>query len=59
MMELVLTGHIWSAQEAAVWGMASHIVGGGEGEGDGAAIIREMVALTGQIMGKSQIAVQA
>ncbi len=56
-MELVLTGRMWSAQEAAAWGMASRVVG--EGEGDGAAIVREVVALAGEIAGKSQIAVQA
>jgi len=60
-MELVLTGRMWSAQEAAAWGMASRVVGGGkgEGEGDGAAVVREAVALAGEIAGKSQIAVQA
>jgi enoyl-CoA hydratase len=63
-MELVLTGRMWSAQEAAAWGMASRVVGGGEGEGegegegDGAAVVREAVALAGEIAGKSQIAVQ-
>ena len=61
-MELVLTSHIWSAQEAAAWGMASRVVGGGEGEGDSegdsAAIVREAVALAGEIVDKSQIAVQ-
>ena len=62
-MELVLTGRMWSAQEAAAWGMASRVVGGGEGEGEGegdaAAVVREAVALAGEIAGKSQIAVQA
>ena len=60
-MELVLTGRMWSAQEAAAWGMASRVVGGGdgEGEGDAAAVVREAVALAGEIAGKSQIAVQA
>jgi enoyl-CoA hydratase len=58
-MELVLTGRMWSAQEAAAWGMASRVVGGGEGDGDGAAVVREAVALAGEIAGKSQIAVQA
>jgi len=60
-MELVLTGRMWRAQEAAAWGMASRVVGGGEGEdeGDGAAVVREAVALAGEIAGKSQIAVQA
>ena len=58
-MELVLTGRMWSAQEAAAWGMASRVVGGGEGEGDGAAVVREAAALAGEIAGKSQIVVQA
>ena len=62
-MELVLTGRMWSTQEAAAWGMASHVVGGddgdGDGDGDGAAVVREGVALAGEIAGKSQIAVQA
>jgi hypothetical protein len=39
--------------------MASRVVGGGEGEGDGTAVVREVVALAGEIAGKSQIAVQA
>src|SRR6266851_2309901 len=58
-MELVLTGRMWSAQEAAAWGMASRVVGEGDGEGDGAAVVREAVALAGEIAGKSHIAVQA
>ena len=57
-MELVLTGRMWSAQEAAAWGMASRVVGG-EGEGDGAAVVREAAALAGEIACKNQIAVQA
>jgi hypothetical protein len=47
------------AQEAAAWGMASHISRGVEGEGDSAAVVREAVALAGEIIGKGQIAVQA
>ncbi len=49
MIELVLMGCMWSIEEAAAWGMASHIVHvvrEGEGEGDGTTIVREVVALT-------------
>ena len=53
-MELTLTGRMWSAQEAAEWGMASRVVG----EGDG-VVVREAIALALEIAGKSQIAVQA
>jgi len=53
-MELTLTGRMWSAQEAAEWGMASRVVGEGEG-----VVVREAIALALEIAGKSQIAVQA
>jgi len=53
-MELTLTGRMWDAREAAEWGMASRVVGEGEG-----VVIREAVALAVEIAGKSQIAVQA
>jgi enoyl-CoA hydratase/carnithine racemase len=46
-MELVLTGHMWSAQEAAAWGMARRVVREGDGEEDGAAVVKEVVALAG------------
>jgi enoyl-CoA hydratase len=60
-MELVLTGRMWSAQEAAAWGMASRVVEAAEGEGEGSApaVVREAVAVAGEIASKSQIAVQA
>ena len=58
-MELVLTGRMWSAQEAAAWGMASRVVEEAEGEGSAAAVVREAVTLAGEIVSKSQIAVQA
>jgi enoyl-CoA hydratase len=58
-MELVLTGRMWSAHEAAAWGMASRVVEEAEGEGSAAAVVREAVALAGEIVSKSQIAVQA
>jgi len=53
-MELTLTGRMWGAQEAAEWGMASRVVGEGEG-----VVVREAIALAAEIAGKSQIAVQA
>ncbi|KAI9510927.1 ClpP/crotonase-like domain-containing protein [Russula earlei] len=53
-MELTLTGRTWSAQEAVAWGMASRVVGEGDGE-----VVREAVALAAEIAAKSQIAVQA
>jgi len=53
-MELTLTGRMWSAQEAAEWGMASRVVGEGEG-----VVVREAIALAVDIAGKSQIVVQA
>jgi len=46
MMELVLTGHMWSVQEAAAWGIA-HIVREGEGEEDGTTVVKEAVVLAG------------
>lgn len=58
-MELVLTGRMWSAQEAAAWGMASRVVEDPEGEGSAVAVVREAVTLAGEIASKSQIAVQA
>ena len=53
-MELTLTGRMWSAQEAAEWGMASRVVGEGEG-----VVVSEAIALAVEIAGRSQIAVQA
>jgi enoyl-CoA hydratase len=53
-MELTLTGRMWGAREAAEWGMVSRVVDEGAG-----AVVREAVALAGEIAGKSQIAVQA
>src|SRR5258708_4149346 len=53
-MELTLTGRMWGAREAAEWGMASRVVGEGEG-----VVVREAVALAVEIARKSQIAVQA
>ena len=44
----------WCMQEAAVWGMASRIAEGVEGEGDGATVVREAVVLAREIAGKSQ-----
>jgi enoyl-CoA hydratase len=61
-MELTLTGRMWSAQEAAAWGMASRVVEEGEGAGAGEgtnAVVSEAVKLAGEIASKSQIAVQA
>ena len=46
-MELVLTGHMWSAQEAAAWGMARRVVREGDGEEDGTTVVKEAVALAG------------
>lgn len=53
-MELTLTGRMWGAREAAEWGMASRVVGEGEG-----VVVREAVALAAEIAGRSQVAVQA
>jgi len=53
-MELTLTGRMWGAREAAEWGMASRVVGEGEG-----VVVREAIALAVEIAGKSQVAVQA
>ena len=55
-MELTLTGRMWSAREAAEWGMVSRVVDEGNGGGD---VVREAVTLAAEIAGKSQIAVQA
>ncbi|KAH9981115.1 ClpP/crotonase-like domain-containing protein [Lactifluus volemus] len=53
-MELTLTGRMWNAQEAVAWGMASRVVGEGEG-----AVVREAIELAVEIAAKSQVAVQA
>jgi len=53
-MELVLTGRIFSAQEASDWGMVSRVVGEGEGE-----VVKEAVKMAATIASKSQLAVQA
>ena len=45
-MELVLTGHMWSAQEAAAWGIA-RVIREGEGEEDGTTVVKEAVVLAG------------
>ena len=46
-MELVLTGRMWSAQEAAAWRMASRVIREGDGERDGTTVVRKAVALAG------------
>lgn len=53
-MEMVLTGRMVSAQEAANWGIVSRVVADGEGE-----VVKEAVAMAKDIASKSQIAVQA
>lgn len=53
-MELVLTGRLITAAEAADWGIISRVVGEGEGE-----VVKEAIAMAGVIASKSQIAVQA
>lgn len=53
-MEMVLTGRMVSAQEAAGWGIVSRVVADGEGE-----VVKEAVAMAKEIASKSQIAVQA
>jgi enoyl-CoA hydratase len=62
-MELVLTGRMWSAQEAVEWGMASRVVDDaqvGEDKDDGVLpVVREAVGLAREIAAKSQVAVQA
>ena len=53
-MESILTGRLFSAQEAEKWGMISRVVGDGENE-----VIKEAVNMAKGIASKSQIAVQA
>lgn len=53
-MEMVLTGRMITATEAANWGMISRVVGEGEGE-----VVKEAVSMANEIAAKSQIAVQA
>ncbi|KAJ3517644.1 hypothetical protein NLJ89_g372 [Agrocybe chaxingu] len=53
-MELVLTGRMFTAQEASDWGMVSRVVGDGEGE-----VVTEAVKMANEIASKSQVAVQA
>jgi len=58
-MELVLTGRMWSAQEAVAWGMASRVVDAPKGDDGVLPVVKEAVALAKEIAGKSQVAVQA
>lgn len=53
-MELVLTGRIFTAQEASDWGMISRVVAEGEGE-----VVKEAISMANVIASKSQLAVQA
>ncbi|KAF9467348.1 ClpP/crotonase-like domain-containing protein [Collybia nuda] len=53
-MEMVLTGRMITATEAANWGMISRVVGEGEGE-----VVKEAIAMASEISSKGQIAVQA
>lgn len=53
-MEMVLTGRMVLAAEAAEWGMVSRVVGPGEGE-----VVRQAISMAKDIASKSQIAVQA
>ncbi|CAA7259192.1 unnamed protein product [Cyclocybe aegerita] len=53
-MELVLSGRMFTAQEASDWGMVSRVVGDGEGE-----VVTEAVKIANEIASKSQVAVQA
>ncbi|KAF9268782.1 enoyl-CoA hydratase [Marasmius fiardii PR-910] len=53
-MELVLTGRMITATEAADWGMISRVVGEGEGK-----VVEEAVAMAKEIASKGQLAVQA
>jgi len=53
-MELVLTGRVFTAQEASDWGMISRVVGEGEGE-----VVKEAISMATVIASKSQLAVQA
>ncbi|KAF5351725.1 hypothetical protein D9756_007463 [Leucocoprinus leucothites] len=53
-MEVVLTGRMFTAQEADKWGMISRVVGEGEGQ-----VVKDAIAMAKEISEKSQIAVQA
>ncbi|RDB25245.1 Enoyl-CoA hydratase, mitochondrial [Hypsizygus marmoreus] len=53
-MEMVLTGRMVSAQEAAQWGLVSRVVAEGEGE-----VVKEAISVAKEIGDRSQIAVQA
>ena len=53
-MEMVLTGRMITAQEAADWGMISRVVGEGEGK-----VVEEAVTMAKEIASKGQLAVQA
>ncbi|KAL0956196.1 hypothetical protein HGRIS_002353 [Hohenbuehelia grisea] len=53
-MEIILTGRIFTAEEAEKWGMVSRIVGEGEG-----VVVKDAVAMAKEIASKGQIAVQA
>lgn len=53
-MEYILTGRIFTGQEAEKWGMVSRVVGEGEGE-----VVKEAIAVAKEISSKGQVAVQA
>ncbi|KAL0579749.1 hypothetical protein V5O48_002243 [Marasmius crinis-equi] len=53
-MEMVLTGRMVTATEAADWGMVSRVVGEGEGK-----VVEEAVAMAKEIASKGQLAIQA
>ncbi|KAK0504517.1 ClpP/crotonase-like domain-containing protein [Armillaria luteobubalina] len=53
-MEYILTGRVFTAQEAEKWGMVSRVVGEGEGE-----VVKEAIAVAKEISSKGQVAVQA
>ncbi|KAH8828131.1 ClpP crotonase [Flagelloscypha sp. PMI_526] len=53
-MELILTGRMFSADEAEKWGVVSRVVGDGEGQ-----VVKEAVEMAKVIASKGQLSVQA
>lgn len=58
-MEIVLTGKLFSGQEAASWGLISRVVEETEVDGVKKGVVDEAIKVAGIIAGKGAVAVQS